>query len=190
MPMWHSSGIINTRKKLAMNKKILVTYASRTGTTAGVADVIGKTLSGDGNDVDVLPMKNVKNPEQYDAVIAGSAIRAAKWLPEALEFLELNRELISKKPFFAFQVCMTMAMPNAEKYRQGVSEWMNPARRIVKPVKEGIFAGKLEISQLDSLVDKIKFRISVWTGVWKEGDHRNWDEIKAWAEELKSYINR
>jgi menaquinone-dependent protoporphyrinogen oxidase len=171
-----------------MNKKILVTYASRTGTTAGVADAIGKTLSENGTDVDVLPMKDVKNLEQYDTVIAGSAIRAAKWLPEAMEFLESNRESISKKPFAAFQVCMTMAMPNAEKYRQGVSEWMSPVRKIARPVKEGIFAGKLDISQLESLGGKIKFRISVWTGVWKEGDHRNWNEIRSWAEELKSYL--
>lgn len=171
-----------------MNKKILVTYASRTGTTAGVADAIGKTLSENGTTVDVLPMKDVKNLEQYDTVIAGSAIRAAKWLPEAMEFLESNRESISKKPFAAFQVCMTMAMPNAEKYRQGVSEWMSPVRKIARPVKEGIFAGNLDISQLESLGGKIKFRISAWTGVWKEGDHRNWNEIRSWAEELKSYL--
>jgi len=31
-----------------MNNKILVTYASRAGSTAGVAEAIGKTLSEDG----------------------------------------------------------------------------------------------------------------------------------------------
>jgi len=167
-----------------MNNKILVTYASRTGTTAGVADAIGKTLADKGIPVDVIPMKDVKDTGQYSAVVAGSAIQAAKWLPEAIEFLNANREDLSKKPFVAFQVCMTLAMPNGEKYRQGVSEWMEPVRRIVKPVKEGIFAGRLELKSVSSFSDRLKFRISILFGVWKEGDHRDWDEIRKWTEEL------
>jgi hypothetical protein len=44
-----------------MNNKILVTYASRFGSTAGVAEAIGKTLAENGMNVDVLPMREVKN---------------------------------------------------------------------------------------------------------------------------------
>ena len=168
----------------SMAEKILVTYASRTGTTAGVADAIGKTLTDKGLSVEVIPMKNVKDTVQYSAVVAGSSIQAAKWLPEAIEFLNANSEDLSKKPFATFQVCMTLAMPNGEKYRQGVSEWMEPVRRIVKPVKEGIFAGRLELKYVSSFSDRLKFRISILLGVWKEGDHRNWDEIMKWTEEL------
>jgi len=171
-----------------MNDKILVTYASRTGTTAGVADAIGKTLSGKGASVDVIAMKDVKNIEQYSAVVAGSAIQAAKWLPEAIDFLVANKNELVKKPFAAFQVCMTLAMPNGEKYRQGVSAWMDPVRNIVKPLKEGIFAGKLTLKEVPSFSDRLKFRISILIGVWKEGDHRNWDEIKKWSEELHGLL--
>lgn len=42
-----------------------------------------------------------------------------------------------------FTVCMTLAMRNGEKYRQGVVEWLGPVRRLAKPVSEGIFAGGL-----------------------------------------------
>ncbi|MCX6334743.1 MAG: flavodoxin domain-containing protein [Bacteroidia bacterium] len=167
-----------------MTENILITYASRTGTTAGVADAIGKTLSEKGIAVDILPMKDVKDIGQYRAIIAGSAIQASKWLPEAIEFLQKNREEISKKPFAAFQVCMTLAMPNGEKYRQGVSEWMEPVRKIARPIKEGIFAGRLDLKSLPSFSDRLKFKISILMGVWKEGDHRNWNEIKQWAEDL------
>jgi menaquinone-dependent protoporphyrinogen oxidase len=58
-----------------MNDKILVTYASRAGSTAGVAEAIGKTLVENGAQVDVLPMKNVKDLTPYRVVVAGSAIR-------------------------------------------------------------------------------------------------------------------
>jgi hypothetical protein len=49
---------------------------------------------------------------------------------------------------------------------------------------EGLFAGALDISQVPSFRDRLKFRLSVAFGVWSEGDHRDWDAIRAWAEEL------
>lgn len=34
------------------------------------------------------------------------------------------------------------------------------------------------------LQQKVVFRLSVMLGVWTEGDHRDWDAIRAWAENL------
>ena len=42
-----------------MNKKILVAYVTRAGSTAEIAQEIAKTLSAQGAAVDVLPLKNV-----------------------------------------------------------------------------------------------------------------------------------
>ena len=83
-----------------MSEKILVTYASRFGSTAGVAEAIGKTLTELGVQVDVLPMKEVKDISPYQSVVAGSAINGNAWLPEAMQFLqtyqaELQRKLVS-----------------------------------------------------------------------------------------------
>jgi hypothetical protein len=39
-----------------------------------------------------------------------------------------------------------------------------------------------------SLGDRLKFRVSVALGVWSEGDHRDWDAIRAWARALKSVL--
>ena len=70
-----------------MTTKILVTYASRFGSTAGVAEAIGKVLAENGAQVDVLPMRQVKDLAAYQAVVAGSAINGGAWLPGALEFV-------------------------------------------------------------------------------------------------------
>ena len=48
-----------------MSKQILVTYASRAGSTAGVAEAIGKTLAESGARVDVIPMNEVKDLSPY-----------------------------------------------------------------------------------------------------------------------------
>jgi hypothetical protein len=55
---------------------------------------------------------------------------------------------------------------------------------MVRPVSEGYFAGRLDISKVPGLRKKLMFRISVASGVWSEGDHRDWDAIRAWATDL------
>ena len=171
-----------------MTDKILVTYATRTGFTAGVAEAIGKTLAEGGVEVDVLPMQAVKDLSSYRAVVAGSAIRDKKWLPEAMQFIQAHQAELAQVPFAAFLVCMTLAMPGSEKYRQFVADFMQPVRLLVKPISEGLFAGGLDIKKVTSFRDRLLFRVSVLFGVWSEGDHRDWNAIRAWAESLRPLL--
>ena len=173
-----------------MPDRILVTYASRAGSTRGVAEAIGKTLAECGEQVDVLRMQDVKDLAPYRAVVAGSAIQGRQWLPEAMEFMQTHRATLIRKPFAAFLVCMTLAMPNADKYRAHVAGFLQPVRALVKPVSEGIFAGTLDIGKIPSFSDRLKFRLSVLFGVWAEGDHRDWNAIRAWAESIHPLLLR
>jgi hypothetical protein len=61
-------------------------------------------------------------------------------------------------------------------------------RALVRPVSEGLFAGSLDLSKIPSFGDRLKFRISVATGLWKEGDHRDWSAIRTWAASLKPVL--
>jgi menaquinone-dependent protoporphyrinogen oxidase len=176
----HSSG----EKLMPNNQKILVTYATRAGATAGVAEAIGAALAEGGAAVEVLPMESAGDLAQYRAVVAGSAIQGGQWLPEGMQFVRANRRVLANRPFAAFLVCMTLAMKNGEQYRPQVSAWLNPVRALVKPVSTGLFAGVLDISKVPTLSDRLKFRLSVLMGVWQAGDHRDWDAIHAWAVEL------
>jgi menaquinone-dependent protoporphyrinogen oxidase len=170
-----------------VSNKILVAYASRAGSTAGVAEAIGKTLAENGLEVEVRPMQDVTDLTPYRAVVAGSAIQGGRWLPEAMQFMQTHRAALARKPFAAFMVCMTMSMKN-EQYRQGVKEWLEPVRALVKPVSEGFFAGALDLSKVPSLRKRLMFRVSVATGVWSEGDHRDWDAIHIWASALAAKL--
>ena len=173
-----------------MDNKILVTYASRFGSTAGVAEAIAKTLAENGAQVDVFPMREVKDLSPYQAVVAGSAINAGAWLPEAMQFVQTHRAELNQRPFAAFLVCMTLAMRNADQYRGHVADWLAPVRALVRPVSEGLFAGGLDIGKIPSFSDRLKFRLSVLFGVWKEGDHRDWNAIRTWAEGLRLLLPR
>ncbi|MBZ0286981.1 MAG: flavodoxin domain-containing protein [Anaerolineae bacterium] len=170
-----------------MSHKVLVTYASRTGSAAGVAEAIGKTLAESGAQVEVKPIEAVKDLSPYDAIVAGSAIRGGQWLPEAVEFVQTNRAALKQKTFATFTVCMTMAMKNAQA-RDGVVKWLEPVHALVRPVSEGYFAGILDIRKVPTLRDRLMFRISVLMGVWKEGDNRDWSAIRDWAKDLSAKL--
>ena len=185
------------KENMIANPKILVTYASRTGWTTGVAEAIGKTLAEQGAQVDVLPMRAVENLSGYDAVIAGSGINGASWLPEALEFVRAHQTELQRKPFAAFLVCMTLAtlapgasagVKNGEQYRDHVATWLDPISALVKPVSKGLFAGGLDISKVPTFKDRLGFHLSVLFGVWKEGDHRDWNAIREWALQTNKLI--
>jgi menaquinone-dependent protoporphyrinogen oxidase len=135
--------------------------------------------------VDVLPMQEVKDLSPYRAVVAGSAIRGAKWLPEAMQFVQTHRTELASKPFAAFLVCMTLAISDDETYRQHATNMLAPVRALVRPVSEGLFSGVLYLDKVPSLGARIKFRLSIAMRVWSEGDHRDWDAIRAWAEDLR-----
>lgn len=170
-----------------MSDKILVTYATLTGSTTGVAEAIGKTLAERGASVDVRPMQDVTDLTPYRAVVAGSAINAKEWLPDAMTWVQTHRAALNARPFAAFLVCMTLVMNN-EQARASVYEWLDPVAALVQPVSKGFFAGHLDISKIPYRGARFGFRASVLAGVWKEGDHRNWDAIHAWAAELAGLL--
>jgi menaquinone-dependent protoporphyrinogen oxidase len=176
-------------RRNGMSNTILVTYSSRGGSTAGVAEAIGEALIESGAEVEVRPMQDVTDLAPYRAVVAGSAIQASQWLPEAMRFVQSHQAALSRKPVATFTVCITLAMKN-EKYHQVVKEWVAPVRALVKPVSEGFFAGVLDIRKVPSFADRLKFRLSVAFGVWTEGDYRDWNAIRAWANSLPAQFQR
>jgi len=167
-----------------MNKPILVTYATRAGSTAGVAEAIASTLAESGAQVEVRPMKEVKDVSAYRAVVAGSAIQGQKWLPEALQFVKEHQAALSQRPFAAFLVCITLSMKGSERYLAGISTWMAPVRSLVHPVSEGLFAGALDFHKMPLTFNTLLMRLPVLMRMWQVGDHRDWDAIRAWAAGL------
>ncbi len=170
-----------------MNGKILVTYASQEGSTASIADSIGKTLAENGFAVDVSPMKDGLDLASYRAVVAGSAVHRGQLLPEALKFVSDHRAELNRKPFAAFLVCMTMGLPDPEKRRQMVSPWLDPIRTLVKPRIEGFFPGVLDLARFN-FIEALALRISVALGVFAVGDHRDWEAVRAWATALPAAL--
>ncbi len=174
-----------------MSNKILVTYATRGNSTAGVAEAVGKTLAAHGAQVAVLPVSAVSDLTPYRAVVVGSAIQASEWLPEALEFVQTHRAELARTPFAAFVVCMTMSMRPA-MFRGAAKNFMKPVRELVQPLSEGYFAGVIDFERMmpEEVRDNFFMRLSVRMGIFTEGDHRDWDAIRRWAEDLSAKLGQ
>ena len=105
--------------------RVLVTYDSRLGSTAGVAAHIGQVIADEGASVDVLRIEDVGDLGQYDRVVVGSAIRYDRWLAEATAFVEANRDSLSQVPVAMFFTCLALARPRSMSRRSSARK---PAR--------------------------------------------------------------
>lgn len=165
-------------------RKLLVTYASRGGSTGGVAQAIGKTLADGGAQVDVRRMSEVRDLTAYSGVVAGSAIRGKAWLPEAMDFLDAHQQELRSKRVAAFLVCITLAMPIDPKYKGFVSTFMKDVRGLLRPVSEGYFAGALDYGTVPLVPDGLQLRILSTASRTPPGDYRDWEAIRTWAAQL------
>ena len=165
-----------------MVSKVLVVYASKAGSTGEVAEVIGQVLCEGGASVDVRLAKEVSDLSPYRAVVVGSAIRIGRWLPEAVQFVERHQAALKTMPVAYFQVSGFLKEDTPDK-RQEAATFLDPVRALVTPVGEGLFAGKMDYSKL-SFFDRT---IAKMVGS-VEGDWRDWDAIRAWADSLRPVL--
>lgn len=165
-----------------MKQRILVTYASKAGSTGEVADAIGETLASNDTVVDVYPIDQVSDLRNYQAVVLGSAIRARKWISSATGFVEAHQSYLSQIPTAIFTCCMTLH-EESEENRQKALAYMTPITDMVDPVAMIAFAGKMDYNQI-SFFDRTLVKM---IGV-PEGDFRDWEVIRAWATDLQSKL--
>jgi len=162
-----------------MDKKILITYATKAGSTVEIAAAIGETLSKRGFAVDVKPVSENPSLNGYQAVLMGSAIRMGSWLPEAVDFVRKNQTTLNQIPTSIFTVHM-LNYRDDETSRAARQAYTAPVRELLPSVDEVFFKGKLDpktLSFFDRLIAK-----AVETPDNPPGDFRDWDKIRNWAQ--------
>lgn len=82
--------------------RILVSYATKMEGTAGIAEMLGKTFSDEGFDVDVRAAREVVGIAGYDAVVLGGALYMFRWHRDAKRFVRRHRKDLATKPVWLF----------------------------------------------------------------------------------------
>lgn len=162
--------------------RILVAYATKHGSTAGIAEAIGKELTAAGLSVEVKEMKNVQSPAGYDAVVIGGPIYMGKVMDEVKKFVARHQEKMAAMPIAAFAVGLSPASTD-EKQIEAARTALRDAVAPLQPVASTLFAGSLDPK-------KLGFVERTMIGMVKSptGDFRDWDAIAAWAKGLSPLL--
>lgn len=162
-----------------MPRKILVAYGTGAGSTAEVADRIGRTLAARGSTVDVKPVSGVTSLAGYDAVVIGGPLYAGKIISSVRSFVEDRKADLAATPVACFITCLAMKDDTPEN-RAKAAAALDPLRTSVAPVSLGLFAGKMEYARLGfGARFLVKYIVRA-----PEGDFRDWKAIEKWADEL------
>jgi menaquinone-dependent protoporphyrinogen IX oxidase len=194
-------------------KRVLVAYATFSGSTAEVAQVIREELGKGGASVEVLPIGEVSDLAGWDAVVLGAPMILG-WHRQALRFLRRHRTALKEKLLAVFVTAISLtqtgddevdgvsivvdeklpkppASPGRLTLRERYARLSNYCRPILRaarparPVSIGVFGGRLEYGRL-------KWWAVVFAMVIVQaaaGDRRNWEAIRAWANSLLVAFN-
>jgi len=168
--------------------RVLVAYASRAGSTKGIAEFIGDKLQKSGIQAEVKDVGAVGDVLGYDAFVIGSALYMYHWLKEARQFVEKNRAALAARPVWIFSSGPTGRKPSDSKGRD-LKETSGPKeidelRKSLNPRDHRVFFGAF-------YADRIKGAMGLFaraTPKEDQGDFRNWDEIGAWADAIATSL--
>ena len=173
---------ITSGKDITMNERILITYATRAGSTVEVAAAIAESLAARGFAVDVKPVKEKPGLSGYQSVILGSAIRMGGWLPEMLDYIQANQAALKSMPAALFTVHM-LNTGEDETSRAARIAYTQPARSLLPAAPEVFFSGKIDYATL-SFFDRLMAKAVEKNTGTKPGDYRDWQQIRSWGMQV------
>jgi menaquinone-dependent protoporphyrinogen oxidase len=161
--------------------RILVTAASRHGSTAEIATELGKALRGalPGVGVDVVPLSRVGAVDGYDAVVLGSAVYFGRWLEEARYQVGAQTATLRGRPVWLFSSGPVgdPAVPSEESTDgPELAETIGAREHVV-------FPGALHRERLG-----MRERLAVGLVHAPDGDCRDWPAVRAWADRIAAEL--
>ena len=164
-----------------MDKRILVAYATKCGSTAEVAHVVAHILGEAGGEVDVRSVSEVQDLSPYGAIVLGTAVRMGRPLPAARHFVRKHHAALAGVPVALFSLGITMKADTPENRAKAESflrDWIDS----LHPVSVGLFGGRVDPDTLSPM-----WRLAtsfVRTNQLITGDYRDWHAIRLWANRL------
>ncbi len=152
--------------------KVLVVVASRHGATWEIGEVVADAIASRGNLVDRSAPEDVTTIDGYDAVVLGSAVYLAHWMPAARDFADRFAEQLRAMPVWLFSSGLATQPAAAANSPQ---ELMALRDRIGARGHRS-FRGRLDRQALS-----FAERAAIAGARAREGDHRDLAAVRAWA---------
>ena len=161
--------------------RVLVTAATRHDATREIAEAIAAGLIERGMDAETRPIDEVTDLAGYDAVVLGSAVYMGRWLKSAHEFAERNVADLGAVPVWLFS-SGPLGNPG-HLIPQGEPAEVAELTELTGALGHSVFAGRLVRARLGVLE-----RATVRAVHAPEGDYRQWDAVRAFADEIAKQL--
>ena len=155
--------------------KVLVAYATKYGSTRGVAERIAGTLTAEGLDVDISPVEATGDIARYDAYVIGSGVFAFHWMKPAARFLRDHSATLTSRPVWLFSVGPLGPKQESPLKPRDYDE--NTAAAGARGHQ--IFYGAMDVLKLKG-ADRLLRPMFKST----QGDFRDWAAIEDWSRSI------
>ena len=153
--------------------RVLVAHASKYGSVEEVARYIGAVLRDTGVACDVVPARAAENVPEYDFVVLGSGLYMGRLHRDARRFLHRHHHELEHSRFAVYAMGPLSDDPaEKEKVRPQLEHGLERYPD-VHPLAAEIFGGVID-------PERMAFPFKHMPA----GDHRDWDEIRAFALSL------
>ena len=171
-----------------MTSTVLVTYATRYGSTQEVAETVATSLRQHGLEVELRPMREVKTLDGYGAVVMGAPLYIGRWPNDVCNFLERFREALVQRAVMVFTLGPTQPdLAEWEGVRTQLQQQMAKYAWL-QPVSLELFGGRYDPALLrfpDSLLAMLP--ASPLHNL-PANDVRDWEAIRAWSDKLVTQL--
>lgn len=160
--------------------RILVTFATRMGSTGEIAAAIGDELRAADFAVDVVSCEENPAAAAYDAVVIGSAVYVGRWDKRATAYLAEHRAVLAELPVWTFQ--SGPCGDGAEHEEIAVSRRVRRLLTSIDAHPPVTFGGRLDAEHATG-------RLSRWmsTGILA-GDFRDFEAVRHWASQIAAEL--
>ena len=170
--------------------KTVVVFASRYGSTKEIAEFIAEHLRQNGVSAEARSVETISNPEDYEALVVGSAVYMQHWMDSAVEFIHRHQTVLTDRPVWLFSSGPLELPPElvANNAPDIVPKEIPGLRETLKPRDHRVFFGVLDPDKL-SFKHRALRKLPAARPLLPEGDFRKWDEIKSWTDEIAQALN-
>jgi menaquinone-dependent protoporphyrinogen oxidase len=158
--------------------RVLVTWGSKLGGTAGIASMIADELRTRGIDVVAVPADQAPSPAAFDAAIIGGALYANRWHRDARRYVERHAHALAKVPAWLFS-----SGPLDDSADQEALDAPRPVRALVErigAIGHVTFGGRLEEHPDNAIAAAMAKKT--------HGDWRNPARIRGWADDIAAAL--
>jgi menaquinone-dependent protoporphyrinogen oxidase len=155
---------------------ILVAYASKHGATEGIAQAIAERLQERGQQAEARSVEEIEDLGGAEAVVLGSAIYAGSWIKDATSFAERHRDALAAVPVWLFS---SGPLGTEEEDEEQQPRQLADLQAHLSPRDHRIFFGALDREKLGFAERMIVKAVKA-----PDGDFRDWDEIRGWADSI------